>query len=54
MTATSERFGYKPDDIVLLSDDNPNPQSQPTRDNIIRAMQWLVEGAQRDDSLFFH
>lgn len=40
--------------MVILSDDNPVPQSQPTRDNIIRAMKWLVNDAQPHDSLFFH
>ena len=26
----------------------------PTRENIIRAMKWLVRGARKDDSLFLH
>ncbi|WRT66801.1 uncharacterized protein IL334_003764 [Kwoniella shivajii] len=49
-----ERFGYRPADIVMLTDDAIDPRTSPTRDNIIRGMQWLVEGAQRDDALFFH
>ncbi|KAG7451183.1 uncharacterized protein BT62DRAFT_1071772 [Guyanagaster necrorhizus] len=47
-------FGYKQDDIVMLTDDSRNPRQIPTRDNILRAMQWLVAGAQPNDSLFFH
>lgn len=47
-------FGYKTEDIVMLTDDNNNPRQMPTRDNIIQAMQWLVRGASPNDSLFFH
>lgn len=49
-----ERFGYKQDDIVLLSDDARNPRQIPTRENMIAAMRWLVDNAQPNDSLFFH
>jgi len=49
-----ERFGYKPSDIVMLLDDSKDPMGKPTRDNIIRGMQWLVAGARTNDSLFFH
>lgn len=38
----------------MLTDDAPNPRQKPTKDNIIHAMQWLVRGAQPNDSLFFH
>ncbi|KIM80480.1 hypothetical protein PILCRDRAFT_73139, partial [Piloderma croceum F 1598] len=48
------RFGYKPDDIVMLTDDAQNPRQLPTKENIINAMQWLVRGAAPNDSLFFH
>ena len=36
-----------------LSTRNPK-QFMPTRDNILRACQWLVAGAQKGDVLFFH
>lgn len=49
-----KRWGYKPEDIVILTDDNPNPRSIPTRANILDAMRWLVRDAQPNDSLFFH
>lgn len=54
-----ERFliefgGYRPDDMVILTDDSNNMMNIPTRNNIIRAMQWLVQGASSGDSLFFH
>jgi metacaspase-1 len=47
-------FGYKREDMVLLTDDQQNPMSQPTKVNILRAMHWLVKDAQPNDSLFFH
>jgi hypothetical protein len=50
----AERFGYQSQDIVVLTDDTQDPRTMPTRANIIKGMQWLVDGAQRDDALFFH
>ncbi|PPQ66735.1 hypothetical protein CVT26_009536 [Gymnopilus dilepis] len=47
-------YGYKSEDMVILTDDATNPRMTPTRDNILQAMQWLVRGAQPNDSLFFH
>ncbi|KAJ7155032.1 caspase domain-containing protein [Mycena filopes] len=46
--------GYKPEDIVVLTDDSPHPRGLPTRKNIIDAMQWLVRGTRPHDALFFH
>ncbi|KAF8165657.1 caspase domain-containing protein [Crassisporium funariophilum] len=48
------KFNYKKDDIVMLTDDATNPRMMPTRENILNAMNWLVRGAQPNDSLFFH
>lgn len=50
----SGNFGYREDDIVMLTDDAPNPAQHPTKANIMRGMQWLVRDAQPNDSLFFH
>ncbi|KAG6820392.1 hypothetical protein H0H93_001162 [Arthromyces matolae] len=50
----TSHFNYRREDIVILTDDQQNPRSRPTRDNIIEAMQWLVRGAAPNDSLFFH
>ncbi|KAI0339184.1 hypothetical protein BDW22DRAFT_1361639 [Trametopsis cervina] len=47
-------WGYKADDIVLLTDDSSNSRSTPTRVNILDAMRWLVKDAHQHDSLFFH
>ncbi|RPD59961.1 hypothetical protein L226DRAFT_462816 [Lentinus tigrinus ALCF2SS1-7] len=49
-----EVWGYRQDDIVMLTDDATNPRQIPTKDNMLQAMQWLVNGAQPNDSLFFH
>ena len=49
-----EHFGYKREDMVLLTDDQQNPMSQPTKQNILRAMHWLVKDPRPNDSLFFH
>jgi hypothetical protein len=55
MTAfLAEQFGYRREDMVILTDDQQNRMSQPTKQNILRAMHWLVKGAQPNDSLFFH
>ncbi|KAF2685685.1 hypothetical protein K458DRAFT_403058 [Lentithecium fluviatile CBS 122367] len=53
-TYLNSHFGYKREDMVLLTDDQHNPMSQPTKANILRAMHWLVKDARPNDSLFFH
>ncbi|KAK6071567.1 caspase domain-containing protein [Seiridium cupressi] len=49
-----ERYNYKLEDMVILTDDQSDPVRQPTKANIIRAMGWLVQGARPNDSLFLH
>ncbi|CAJ2501303.1 Uu.00g041560.m01.CDS01 [Anthostomella pinea] len=49
-----ERYGYKREDMIILTDDQRDPIMQPTKANIIRAMEWLVSGARPNDSLFLH
>ncbi|KAF7342640.1 Metacaspase [Mycena sanguinolenta] len=49
----TESCGYRSSDIWVLTEDE-DPESHPTRDNMISAMQWLTKGAQRHDALFFH
>ncbi|OLY82902.1 Metacaspase-1 [Smittium mucronatum] len=49
-----DHFQFKESDMVILTDDQTNPNRIPTRQNILRAMKWLVSGAQRNDSFFFH
>lgn len=49
-----ENFGYKEEDMVILTDDQQNRILQPNRKNILKAMNWLVSNAQPNDSLFLH
>ncbi|KAI6249470.1 Metacaspase-1 [Erysiphe necator] len=49
-----ENYGYLSENMVILTDDQQNPVGQPTKNNILRAMSWLVEGCQPNDALFFH
>jgi hypothetical protein len=53
-TCSTGQFGYQPGDVVCLTDDSSDPRLVPTRQNMIQAMQWLVQGAQPNDALFFH
>ncbi|EFR03731.1 metacaspase-1 [Nannizzia gypsea CBS 118893] len=53
-TFLNRRYGYRREDMVILTDDQANPMSHPTKANMIRAMHWLVSGAKPNDSLFFH
>ncbi|KAI9454190.1 caspase domain-containing protein, partial [Russula earlei] len=48
------KLGFRNRDIIHLTDDARNPRNQPTRLNILGAMRWLVRGARKHDSLFFH
>lgn len=50
----NEQFGYSWDDMVILTDDQRELARLPTKDNILRAMQWLVRDARPNDSYFFH
>ncbi|CAI6095852.1 unnamed protein product [Clonostachys chloroleuca] len=49
-----EHFGYRREDMVILTDDKHNPTSQPSKQNILRAMHWLVKGSMPNDSLILH
>ncbi|OMJ22687.1 Metacaspase-1 [Smittium culicis] len=49
-----EHFEFKEADMVILTDDQKNPNRLPTRENILKAMKWLVHDAQPNDSFFFH
>lgn len=40
--------------MTILTDDQNDTNLLPTKANIQRWMSWLVEGAKKDDALFFH
>lgn len=47
-------YGYRREDMVILTDDQQHPKAIPTRANILHAMHWLVQDARPNDSLFIH
>ncbi|PNP37440.1 hypothetical protein TGAMA5MH_10674 [Trichoderma gamsii] len=49
-----EKYNYKREDMVILTDDQSEPRMRPTKKNIQDAMGWLVKDAQPNDSLFLH
>lgn len=48
------KHGYKDQDMVILTDDQKDPRCNPTRENMLRGMRWLVKDAKPNDSLFMH
>ncbi|CAN6294849.1 unnamed protein product [Urochloa humidicola] len=49
-----ERFGFPSDSILVLTQEDRDPWRVPTRENLVRALRWLVDGATAGDSLVFH
>ncbi|KAG2212989.1 hypothetical protein INT46_011490 [Mucor plumbeus] len=47
-------YDFQEKDMVILTDDREEDKFRPTRNNIIAAMQWLVNDAEPDDSFFLH
>ncbi|KAI9271332.1 caspase domain-containing protein [Sporodiniella umbellata] len=47
-------YHFRPEDMVILTDDQSEPQFLPTKHNILNGMRWLVNGARENDSFFFH
>ncbi|GAA5810459.1 hypothetical protein MFLAVUS_003880 [Mucor flavus] len=43
-------YNFHEEDMVILTDNQSNPQGMPTKQNIIRAMQWLVHDSRPNDS----
>jgi hypothetical protein len=56
-TLIMSKFGFSDDAehmLILTDDQTNNPAHMPNRANIMKALQWLVAGAQAHDSLFLH
>ncbi|CAN0921334.1 AMC1 [Linum grandiflorum] len=47
-------FGFPPDSILMLTEDEGNPMRIPTKANIRKGLRWLVQGCQPGDTLVFH
>ena len=50
----ADRLGFHTRDVIRLTDEARDPRNLPTRENILGALRWLVRGAHKHDSLFFH
>ncbi|CAO3589967.1 unnamed protein product [Absidia cylindrospora] len=53
-TFLTSLYNFRPEDMVVLTDDQKESRFIPTRQNIISGMQWLVANARPNDSFFFH
>ena len=47
-------WNIRPEDMIVLTETNPNPLFHPTRQNMTNGMRWLASGNQAGDSLLFH
>ncbi|RCH94251.1 Ca(2+)-dependent cysteine protease [Rhizopus azygosporus] len=50
----TSNYNFRSEDMVVLTDDQTDPRFIPTKENILKAMQWLVHDARANDSFFFH
>jgi hypothetical protein len=48
------RFHFPDSSILMLTEEQMDPHRQPTKYNIMHALEWLVQGCQAGDSLVFH
>jgi hypothetical protein len=54
-TYLMENHGYKREDMIILTDDQPQDSKlYPRKTNMLRAMEWLVADARPNDALFLH
>ncbi|PKY46017.1 hypothetical protein RhiirA4_401948 [Rhizophagus irregularis] len=47
-------YGFEESNMKILTDEQLDPELFPTRENIIKAIKWLVHDPQENDSYFFH
>jgi hypothetical protein len=47
-------WGFQAQNACILTDDQTDPNKLPTHQNILKAVDWLVQGAKCNDSLVFH
>lgn len=48
------KFGFRPENVLIMTDDMPDPMRLPTRYNMFLGFQWLLTGMKPGDSLVFH
>eukprot|EP00448_Togula_jolla_P014746 CAMPEP_0170581438 /NCGR_PEP_ID=MMETSP0224-20130122/7038_1 /TAXON_ID=285029 /ORGANISM="Togula jolla, Strain CCCM 725" /LENGTH=466 /DNA_ID=CAMNT_0010904571 /DNA_START=80 /DNA_END=1480 /DNA_ORIENTATION=- len=49
----TEVFGFQPDNVLLLTEDQGNASKRPTCANIRNGLRWLFQGVKSGDFLFF-
>lgn len=54
VTMLTDHFGFPEENIKLLTDDQDDSSLIPNRQNMVDAIEWLVEGSEKGDVLFFH
>ncbi|KAK1569273.1 hypothetical protein Q3G72_034729 [Acer saccharum] len=47
-------FGFLEDNLLILTEEKDDPKVIPTKNNIEKGLQWLVEGCSDGDSLVFY
>ncbi|KAL3567660.1 hypothetical protein D5086_030311, partial [Populus alba] len=47
-------FGFKEENILVLTEQEIEPELSPTKKNILKSLEWLVKGCQAGDSLVFY
>ncbi|KAI3576728.1 caspase domain-containing protein [Fusarium oxysporum f. sp. albedinis] len=50
----NQNYGYREEDIVILTDMQQRPTSQPTKKQILLSMHWLVKDSRAGDHLLFY
>ncbi|KIJ24170.1 hypothetical protein M422DRAFT_275109 [Sphaerobolus stellatus SS14] len=48
------KYSLEKDEIRIYTDNTQDENRKPTKENILKAMRWLVKDAEEDDALFFH
>merc|ERR1712032_1192203 len=52
-TVLTETFGFPPENILMLTEDQGDDEKNPTAENMRKGMAWLLEGAAEGDFLVF-
>ncbi|KAJ3288825.1 Ca(2+)-dependent cysteine protease [Borealophlyctis nickersoniae] len=50
----TSNYPFAPNECLIMTDDQQDPNKIPTRANILAAFRWLVQGAQPGDAFFLH
>jgi len=49
-----DKFGFPEKEVMLLTDDQDDLSQHPTKENMMAALEWLMQNAIEGDVLFFH